>query len=180
MRGGEADVIKAGTVLGLLLAVSGGTGTADAAAVLKPRACNTDGAAVQLHVTARAVHLRSGKGTSHTSRALLSRNTDFYAECWGTFSDTWWACGEVIKGPHNGKPSWVSGATWQPATGTDGPSRRCPRSDTERCHGVWVTSTRARCRRTGWRHRPAASRATSAITSTTASGCTSVTSKDVA
>jgi hypothetical protein len=111
MRGVKTNVIKAGTVLAsLLLAVSGGAGTAGAATMLKPRACNTDGAAVQLHVTARAVHLRSGKGTSHTSRALLTRGTDFYAECWGRSSSrTWWAYGTVMSGPHNGKRGWVSG-----------------------------------------------------------------------
>lgn len=94
----------------LLLAVGGGAGTAGAAAVLKPRACNTDGAAAQLHVTARAVHLRSGKGTSHTSRALLTRGTDFYAECWGRSSGHGlWAYGKVMSGPHNGTRGWVSG-----------------------------------------------------------------------
>ncbi|MCG8970282.1 hypothetical protein [Streptomyces sp. CL12-4] len=105
------NVIKAGTVLAsLLLAMGSGAGPAGAAAVLKPRACNTDGAAAQLHVTARAVHLRSGKGTSHTSRALLTRGTDFYAECWGRSSGrTWWAYGTVMSGPHNGERGWVSG-----------------------------------------------------------------------
>ncbi|MDT0487254.1 MULTISPECIES: ATP-dependent DNA ligase [Streptomyces] len=39
-------------------------------------------------------------------------------------------------------------------------------------------SGRARCRRAGWRHRPAASRATSTPTSTTSSGSTSVTFSD--
>ncbi|MFJ8547145.1 hypothetical protein ACIRFH_35295 [Streptomyces sp. NPDC093586] len=106
----KTNVIKVGTVLAsLLLAVGGGAGPADAA-VLTPRACNTDGAAAQLHVTARAVHLRSGKDTSHTSRALLTRGTDFYAECWGQSSGrTWWAYGTVMSGPHNGKRGWVSG-----------------------------------------------------------------------
>ncbi|MET9987464.1 hypothetical protein [Streptomyces rochei] len=96
-------------LVSLLLAMGGGAGSASAAAVLKPRACNTDGAAAQLHVTVRAVHLRSGKGTSHTSRALLARGTDFYAECWGRSSGrTWWAYGKVMSGPHNGEQSWVT------------------------------------------------------------------------
>jgi hypothetical protein len=105
------NLIKAGTVLAsLLLTMGSGAGPAGAAAVLKPPTCNTDGAAAQLHVTARAVHLRSGKGTSHTSRALLTRGTDFYAECWGRSSGrTWWAYGTVMSGPHNGKRGWVSG-----------------------------------------------------------------------
>ncbi|MER6850574.1 SH3 domain-containing protein [Streptomyces flaveolus] len=104
-------MIKAGTVLvSLLLAVSGGAGHTGAAAVLKPRACNTDGAAAQLHITARAVHLRSGKGTSHTSRALLTRGTDFYAECWGrSTGHGLWAYGKVMSGPHNDERGWVSG-----------------------------------------------------------------------
>ncbi|OIJ63264.1 hypothetical protein [Streptomyces mangrovisoli] len=64
----------------------------------KPQACNTDGAPVQLHTT-DAVHLRAGRGVHRPSLAVLPKNTDFYAECWGrTAHGAWWAYGKVESG----------------------------------------------------------------------------------
>jgi hypothetical protein len=102
------------TIMGIavVLLLTGGTAaTAGAAeATTKPRACNTDGAAAQLHTTGSAVYLRADKGASHASRALLARNTDFFAECWGvTRGGDWWAYGSVVSGPYDGRRGWVSG-----------------------------------------------------------------------
>ncbi|MFJ9901226.1 SH3 domain-containing protein [Streptomyces sp. NPDC091280] len=96
----------------VVLLVAGGTaataGTAEATP--KPRACNTDGAAAQLHTTGSAVYLRADKRTSSPSRALLARNTDFYAYCWGIAGDhDWWAYGRVVSGPYDGREGWVRG-----------------------------------------------------------------------
>ncbi|MFJ7148873.1 hypothetical protein ACIQVT_11785 [Streptomyces sp. NPDC100445] len=79
----------------------------------RPRACNSDGAAEQLHTT-EPVHLRAGKGTRYRSLAVLARNIDFYAQCWGmTSGRVWWADGEVVSGRYSGFPDgrrgWVSG-----------------------------------------------------------------------
>ncbi|UXY40531.1 SH3 domain-containing protein [Streptomyces albidocamelliae] len=85
------------------------TPQAHAAATARPKACNTDGAPAQLHTT-NAVHLRAGRGTGHRSLAVLAKNTDFYAECWGiTATDVWWAYGVVESGPLNGRRGWVAG-----------------------------------------------------------------------
>ncbi|MFF3166763.1 hypothetical protein [Streptomyces sp. NPDC003273] len=78
-----------------------------------PKACNTDGAPAQLH-TNQAAHLRAGRGTRYRSRAVLAKDTDFYAECWGvTAKGDWWAYGEVISGRYAGFPhgrrGWVNG-----------------------------------------------------------------------
>ncbi|MFF4442809.1 hypothetical protein [Streptomyces sp. NPDC001621] len=60
--------------------------------------------------TTNAVHLRAGRGTGHRSLAVLAKNTDFYAECWGvTAADVWWAYGVVESGPRNGRRGWVAG-----------------------------------------------------------------------
>ncbi|MEU0054688.1 hypothetical protein [Streptomyces sp. NPDC006309] len=79
----------------------------------RPRSCNTQGAAEQLHTT-EPVHLRAGKGTRYRSLAVLTKNTDFYAECWGiTSGHVWWAYGEVVSGRYAGVPhgrrGWVNG-----------------------------------------------------------------------
>ncbi|SEE67282.1 Zeta toxin [Streptomyces sp. 2231.1] len=75
----------------------------------RPKACNTDGAPAQLHTT-NVVHLRAGRGTGHRSLAVLAKNTDFYAECWGiTATNVWWAYGVVESGPRNGRRGWVAG-----------------------------------------------------------------------
>ncbi|MFG2359016.1 hypothetical protein [Streptomyces sp. NPDC048521] len=40
----------------------------------------------------------------------MSRNTDFYAECWGVGSDgLWWAYGVVVSGHKSGRRGWVNG-----------------------------------------------------------------------
>ncbi|MGW4271294.1 hypothetical protein ACWEGQ_02775 [Streptomyces seoulensis] len=76
----------------------------------KPKACNTDGAGAQLH-TIEAVRLRADKGTSSRVVTVLSKNTDFYAECWGvTANDAWWAYGRVLSGPDRERYGWVAGA----------------------------------------------------------------------
>ncbi|MFF8868023.1 hypothetical protein ACF08B_38980 [Streptomyces sp. NPDC015139] len=82
---------------------------AHAMATARPKACNTDGAAAQLHTTG-PVHLRAGRGTGHRSLTVLAMGTDFYAECWGvTARDVWWAYGVVESGARNGRRGWVSG-----------------------------------------------------------------------
>ncbi|MFJ8036061.1 hypothetical protein [Streptomyces sp. NPDC096032] len=79
------------------------------AATARPKACNTDAAPAQFHTT-DPVHLRAGGGTGHRSLAVLARNTDFYAECWGvTARDVWWAHGVVEPGARSGRRGWVSG-----------------------------------------------------------------------
>ncbi|MFF3639055.1 hypothetical protein [Streptomyces sp. NPDC002250] len=100
--------VAAGTTAVLTVIVPAPTQAAPAAAP-RPLACNTQAAAAQLHTTASAVHLREGRGTRHRSRTVLPRNTNFYVECWGRQTDTWWAFGRVVSGPHNGMHGWVSG-----------------------------------------------------------------------
>ncbi|MEU0254573.1 hypothetical protein ABZ299_19120 [Streptomyces sp. NPDC006184] len=52
---------------------------------------HTDGAAERLHTT-DTVHLRAGRGARYRSLAVLVKNTDFYAQCWGvTAGHVWWA-----------------------------------------------------------------------------------------
>ncbi|MEU3423600.1 hypothetical protein AB0F39_34505 [Streptomyces murinus] len=105
------------TRLGTTLAAAGialcGITAAPAEAAPHPRACNTQGAAEALHTTA-AVHLRTGKGARTRSRAVLPKNTDVYAECWGTTgTGDWWAYVEVESGRYAGFPhglhGWVVG-----------------------------------------------------------------------
>ncbi|WP_432029855.1 hypothetical protein [Streptomyces sp. 1222.5] len=85
------------------------TPQAHAATTARPKACNTDAAPAQLHTT-DPVHLRAGRGSGHRSLAVLARNTDFYAECWGvTARDVWWAYGVVESGARIGRRGWVSG-----------------------------------------------------------------------
>ncbi|MFD8375790.1 hypothetical protein ACFV2Z_34315 [Streptomyces sp. NPDC059688] len=91
------------------LAAAAPTPQAQAAVMTAPKACNTDGAPAQLHTTA-AMHLRAGRGTGHRSLAVLAKNTDFYAECWGvTAADVGWAYGVVESGPRSGRRGWVAG-----------------------------------------------------------------------
>ncbi|GAB1325678.1 hypothetical protein [Streptomyces sennicomposti] len=74
-----------------------------------PAACNTKAAGAQLHTT-EAVRLRAGRGTRARVLAVLAKNTDFYAECWGvTADDAWWAYGEVMSGRERGRRGWVAG-----------------------------------------------------------------------
>ncbi|WP_189986181.1 hypothetical protein [Streptomyces capoamus] len=75
----------------------------------KPRACNTNAAGAQLHTT-EAVRLRADRGTRSRVLAVLPKNTDFYAECWGVAADdAWWAYGEVMSGPRRQHQGWVAG-----------------------------------------------------------------------
>ncbi|ROP44171.1 hypothetical protein [Streptomyces sp. PanSC9] len=100
----------AAATVAVLATLAAGPGPQAHTAVAGPKACNTDGAPAQLHTTA-SVHLRAGRGTGHRSLAVLARNTDFYAECWGaTAADVWWAYGVVESGPRNGRRGWVAGA----------------------------------------------------------------------
>jgi hypothetical protein len=79
------------------------------AAAVKPRPGNSQTAAAQLHTT-KVARLRAGRGARNRSLAVLSRNTDFYAESWGVGSDgVWWAYGVVASGPENGRRGWVAG-----------------------------------------------------------------------
>ncbi|MFF8953467.1 hypothetical protein ACF09I_32375 [Streptomyces sp. NPDC014940] len=72
------------------------------AAVILPRACNSQGAAAQLH-TSDAVHLRTNPSRYSRSVMVMSKNTNFYAECWGISGDEWWAYGKVVSGSANGR-----------------------------------------------------------------------------
>ncbi|GAB1331979.1 SH3 domain-containing protein [Streptomyces sennicomposti] len=75
-----------------------------------PRACDTKAAGAQLR-TSRAVRLRAGRGMRARVLAVLPKNTDFYAECWGvTADDARWAYGEVMPGPDLGRRGWVADA----------------------------------------------------------------------
>ncbi|SEE66538.1 hypothetical protein SAMN05216532_8245 [Streptomyces sp. 2231.1] len=91
-----------------ILAAAAPPSQAQAAVMTGPKACNTDGAPAQLHTTA-AVHLRAGRGIGHPSLAVLAKNTDFYAECWGVARDVWWAYGAVESGSLSGRRGWVAG-----------------------------------------------------------------------
>ncbi|MER6434523.1 hypothetical protein ABT272_44120 [Streptomyces sp900105245] len=85
------------------------TPQAHAAVTAPPKACNTEAAPAQLHTT-DPVHLRAGRGTGHRSMAVLAKNTEFYAECWGvTARDVWWAYGVGESGAQGGRRGWVSG-----------------------------------------------------------------------
>jgi uncharacterized protein YraI len=103
-------LLSTAVVAGALAAVTLAPAPASSApaAWSKPRACNAQAAAVQLHTT-DAVHLRSGRGAHHRSRGVLPRSTDVYAECWGLQGDAWWAYGRVMSGPLKGRTGWVSG-----------------------------------------------------------------------
>ncbi|WP_333774693.1 hypothetical protein [Streptomyces sp. IBSBF 3136] len=101
-------LIAAAATAAVLATLAAGPGPQAHTAVAGPKACNTDGASAQLHTTA-AVHLRTGRGTGHRSLAVLAKNTDFYAECWGaTTTDMWWAYGVVESGPRTGRRGWVA------------------------------------------------------------------------
>ncbi|MER6433181.1 SH3 domain-containing protein [Streptomyces sp900105245] len=101
--------LSAGAATAAVLVTAASAPQAHAAVTARPKACNTGAAAAQLHTT-DPVHLRAGRGTGHGSLAVLAKDTDFYAECWGvTARDVWWAYGVVESGAQGGRRGWVSG-----------------------------------------------------------------------
>ncbi|MEV3966975.1 SH3 domain-containing protein [Streptomyces sp. NPDC050698] len=100
-----ASLLGAAAVTGAL--VMGVPATASAASL--PSACPKDLIlpVPQTQKTSTTVNLRSGPGTSYTSKGSLAKGTKFDHYC-STYKSQSWVYGKVLSGANKGKWGWVA------------------------------------------------------------------------
>ncbi|MFF9074575.1 SH3 domain-containing protein [Streptomyces sp. NPDC014872] len=95
-----------------LLAATGATlVTAPAASAADSSSCNSGTYGFNGHINTNSVNLRSGPGTSYSSKGLLSKGTKTYFYCYRDFGANKWSWDyiKVTSGPHKGVKGWVRG-----------------------------------------------------------------------
>jgi len=79
-----------------------------ASAVSIPSTCQYQWNVEHKANTTTNVNLRTGPGTSYTSRGLLTKGTGFTHYCLAYPHGTNWAWGKVTSGANKGKTGWVA------------------------------------------------------------------------
>ncbi|MGX5186283.1 hypothetical protein ACWKT5_26765 [Streptomyces avermitilis] len=108
-RSGSIRHGAAGSALALLTALGATLAVAPTASAVDSSACNSAWYYFNGHINASGVNLRSGPGTSYSSKGLLSKGTKTYFYCYKDFgSNKWsWQYIKVTSGPHKNTKGWV-------------------------------------------------------------------------
>ena len=103
---------RASTVAAVGALLFGGAVTmAPTASAVDSSACNSAWYYFNGRITGNNVNLRSGPGTTYSSKGLLSKGTKVYWYCYKDFGpNRWdWDYIKVLSGPHKNVKGWVRG-----------------------------------------------------------------------
>ncbi|MEU5136986.1 SH3 domain-containing protein [Streptomyces californicus] len=106
---GRARRVSASALLALAVAVGATLATASPAAAVGTSACSKNRYDLPSKITAASVNLRSGPGTSYSSKGLLAKNTKTIWRC-STPSEAhkWnWSYIKITSGTHKNTWGWV-------------------------------------------------------------------------
>ncbi|UFR07146.1 SH3 domain-containing protein [Streptomyces sp. Go40/10] len=94
--------------------VGGAVALAPAATAVGQSACRSAIYNLPGHINANNVNLRSGPGTSYSSKGLLSKGTSLTWICYkpGTATTSAWDYVKIKSGIHKGTYGWVSARYW--------------------------------------------------------------------
>ncbi|MFE3410979.1 hypothetical protein ACFXMT_22420 [Streptomyces mirabilis] len=82
---------------------------APTASAVDSSACNSYWYGFNARIHGNAVNLRSGPGTTYSSKGLLSNETKIYWYCYRDFGPNRWSWDyiKVLSGPHKNVKGWI-------------------------------------------------------------------------